>query len=322
MVDSLSCMCHRPQMDAITGVFGGPRARGAFLLRIEMERPWSITVEDGSPLTVVVVTRGAAALTRSAEAVHLAEGDVLLARGPEPYVLADAVDTPPDIRILPGHQCVDPRGRLVDQTMRLGVRTWGNAVHGTTTILVGSYEHRSEVGDRALSRLPPTSVLRSLDSPLTKLLATEVSRDTPGQEAVLDRLLDLLVVTCLRTVFEDDEAPAWYAAQEDPVVGHAIGLIHQHPEHPWTVATLAQACGTSRAAFARRFTEQVGEPPLTFLTGWRLALAADLLTGSDATLAAVANRVGYGSPFALSTAFKRVLGQSPSQYRRSAATPR
>ena len=318
MVDRLVHMCDRPDVDTVASLLGGPRARGAFLLRIEMEPPWSITVEDGSPLTVLVVTRGTAVLTRGRTTVHLAAGDVLLARGPESYVLADAAGTPPDIRILPGQQCVDPRGRLIDQSMRLGVRTWGNTVQGASTLLVGTYEHRSEVSDRVLSRLPVDTILHSLDSPLTELLATEVSRGSPGQEAVLDRLLDLLLVTCLRTVFEDEEAPAWFAAEQDPVVGQAVGLIHQHPEHPWTVASLARACGTSRAAFARRFTERVGEPPLAFLTGWRLALAADLLTGSDATLARVAEQVGYGSAFALSTAFKRVHGQSPSEYRRYA----
>ena len=169
-----------------------------------------------------------------------------------------------------------------------------------------------------LSRLPTDVVLRGVDSPLVALLSEEIARDAPGQEAVLDRLLDLLLVTCLRTVFEGEDAPAWYAAHDDPVVGTAIGLMHHHPAHPWTVASLAAACGVSRAAFARRFTELVGEPPLSFLTGWRLALAADLLAGSDATLASVAAQVGYGNAFALSAAFKRVHGRSPTEYRRSA----
>jgi AraC-like DNA-binding protein len=81
------------------------------------------------------------------------------------------------------------------------------------------------------------------------------------------------------------------------------------------VASLAVALGVSRASLARRFTELVGEPPMAFLTGWRLALAADLLREPDATLAAVARQVGYGSPFALSAAFKRVRGISPREFR-------
>jgi AraC-like DNA-binding protein len=92
-------------------------------------------------------------------------------------------------------------------------------------------------------------------------------------------------------------------------------MLHNNPEHPWAVATLAEAVGVSRAALARRFTELVGEPPMTFLTGWRLALAADLLRDPGTTIGAAARRVGYSNAFALSAAFKRVRGVSPQQYR-------
>jgi AraC-like DNA-binding protein len=91
--------------------------------------------------------------------------------------------------------------------------------------------------------------------------------------------------------------------------------MYNNPKHPWTVANLAAAAGISRATFARRFTALVGEPPIAFLTAWRVALAADLLETSEATIAAVAHRVGYSTPFALSAAFKRVNGVSPAAYR-------
>ena len=106
--------------------------------------------------------------------------------------------------------------------------------------------------------------------------------------------------------------------EADPLVGRALQLLHHNPARPWTVGSLAAATGVSRATLARRFTELVGEPPMQFLTGWRLALAADLLRDPDTTLAAVARRVGYSTPFALSTAFKRARGVSPA----SAAPPR
>jgi AraC-like DNA-binding protein len=91
--------------------------------------------------------------------------------------------------------------------------------------------------------------------------------------------------------------------------------MQHHPEHPWTVAGLADRAGVSRAAFARRFTELVGEPPMAFLIGWRMALAADLLLEPEATIASVARRVGYATPFALSAAFKRERGVSPREHR-------
>ncbi|EPJ37414.1 putative AraC-like transcription regulator [Streptomyces afghaniensis 772] len=121
------------------------------------------------------------------------------------------------------------------------------------------------------------------------------------------------------------EAPAWYRALADPVVGGVLRLLQDNPAHPWTVAALAAKAGVSRAALARRFTALVGEPPMAYLTGWRLALAADRLRDSEDTLDAVARRVGYGSAFALSTAFKRVYGVSPVEYRgrgRSGREPR
>ncbi len=125
----------------------------------------------------------------------------------------------------------------------------------------------------------------------------------------------------LRAWFARPEAgaPAWYRAYGDPVVGPALRLLHNSPERPWTVASLARATGASRAALARRFTELVGEPPMTFLTGWRIALAADLLREPGATVGSVAPQVGYGSAFALSTAFKRLRGISPAEHRATAA---
>jgi AraC-like DNA-binding protein len=146
-------------------------------------------------------------------------------------------------------------------------------------------------------------------------------KDEPGQEAVLDRLLDLLLVGVLRAwlAFHQAEAPGWYRAQGDPVVGRALRMLQNNPAQPWTVASLASEIGVSRAALARRFTDLVGEPPMAFLTAWRLALAADLLLEPDRTIGAVAQQVGYSSAFALSAAFKRLRGVSPKQHRAAIA---
>ncbi len=304
-------------MDALAGLLDGPRARDAFLLKAVFTAPWSIRVEDEAPLSIVVVLRGAATLTGGDVVERLTAGDIVLARGPAPYALADSATTPGDIRVLPGQVCVDPRGHLIAQSMALGVRTWGNCASGETAMLIGTYEHATEISSRVLSRLPHQLVLRGLSSPLVGLLASEISHDAPGQGAVLDRLLDLVLMTSLREAFSTttDIAPAWYSAGRDPVAGHAIQLMHHHPDHSWTVASLAQACGVSRATLARRFSAVVGEPPMAFLTGWRLALAADLLADPGSTIGSVAARVGYSNAFALSTAFKRMHGVAPSEYR-------
>ncbi len=196
---------------------------------------------------------------------------------------------------------------------------------GRTVLLTGTYPVRGAVGRRLLDALPALVVVPrdSWDSPLVPLLATEIVKDDPGQEAVLDRLLDLLLIAALREWFDRPgaAAPAWYRAYADPVVGRALRMLHHDPARPWTVASLAAGVGISRAALARRFTGLVGEPPMSYLTGWRLALAADLLREPGATVGAVARRVGYGSSFALSAAFKRRYGTSPRQHRSSTGGP-
>ncbi|MFF0359663.1 AraC family transcriptional regulator [Streptomyces fungicidicus] len=307
-------------MDALTGLLEGPRARGAFMIRACFDPPWAVRVEDRAPLTVMLLVRGEAWIAPDGgEPLRLRPGDLAVARGPGPYLCADDPDTAPGAVILPGGECHYPDGRPLNGVMDLGVRTWGDRPDSATVMLIGTYRMRGEIGGRLLDALPPLLSLTAdvWDCPLTPFLMEEVVRDAPGQEVVLDRLLDLLVIAVLRAWFDRPEAepPAWYLALSDPVAGPAVRLLQDDPAHPWTVAALAAKTGVSRAALARRFTALVGEPPMTYLTGWRLALAADRLRDTDDTIGAIARQVGYGSAFALSTAFKRVYGVSPQDWR-------
>lgn len=311
-------------MDAVAGLLDGPRARDAFLLRSVMDPPWSLRIEDEAPLTVVAVVRGEAVILPDAgDAVRVGAGDVAIVRGPGHYTVADDARTAPQIVIGPGQTCATPEDVDLGEMMDLGVRTWGNGRDGATVMLTGTYPDQGEVSGRLLRALPPLLVLRDgeWDCPLIPLLADEIVKDAPGQEAVLDRLLDLLLIAVLRAWFARPEAdaPGWYRAHADPVVGPALRLLHHSPAEPWTVAGLADAAGVSRATLARRFTDLVGEAPMAFLTGWRIAMAADLLREPGATVGSVAHQVGYGSPFALSTAFKRLRGVSPAEHRAAAA---
>ncbi|HLV71215.1 MAG TPA: AraC family transcriptional regulator [Vulgatibacteraceae bacterium] len=313
-------------MDALTDLLDGPRARGAFLLRASLSPPWSIRVQDEAPLTLVsMVSDDAWATVDGGEPRRVSPGDIAIFRGPAPYTVADSPGTEPQIVIHPEQRCTAPDGTSLSGAMDLGVRAWGNDPDGPAVMLIGTYRMRGAVTRRLLAALPPLAIVRGEDfgSPLTRLLGEEVGRDEPGQEIVLDRLLDLLLIGALRAWFSrpDARAPGWYRAHGDPVVGPALRLLHDDPARPWTVAGLAAEVGASRAALAQRFTKLVGEPPMAYLTGIRLAQAADLLRESDATLEAVARRVGYGNAFALSTAFKREHGVSPQEYRTRANAP-
>ena len=174
---------------------------------------------------------------------------------------------------------------------------------------------------RLLAALPSVLVVSAADiaGHVMDLVLGEIQRDEPGQQSVLDRWLDLALITTLRAWFDRPEshAPGWYQAQSDPVVGLALRLLHEEPAHPWSVVELAERTGVSRASLARRFSGLVGEAPMAYLTGWRIALAADLLRETNDTVESIARKVGYASAFALSVAFKRVRGTSPTAHRRA-----
>jgi AraC-like DNA-binding protein len=312
-------------MDALSGLLGGPRNSGVFLLRALFEPPWSLSVRDGAPLTVICLSQGEAwVVPEGGEALRLARGDVAIMRGPEPYLMADHPDTPPQFVVRPDQTSATLDGTEVCAELGLGVRTWGPAPDGPVKILIGTYPSADAVSRQLLRALPPAAVLREGEwaCPLTALLEDEMARDEPGQDVVLDRMFDLVSIAVLRAWFARPgaAAPGWYRAYGDPVVGQALRLLQRHPARPWTVASLAEKAGVSRAALARRFSELVGEPPMAYLTRWRLDRAADLLRDTDLTLAAVARQVGYGSAFALSTAFKRERGSSPQDFRRECGT--
>lgn len=307
-------------MDPLTDLLDAPRARDAFLLRVTMAPPWAVEVRDQAPLTLVAVTGGTAwFVPGDVGPVRLDTGDLLLVRGPAPYLVADRQDRSPDAVIHPGQRCETPDGRSLELPMRQGVRSWGNDGDGPDTMLIGTYHSAGAVGGRLLAALPPYVVTRAADwrSPLVEVLAEHVHRTGIGQASLLDRLLDALVVAVVQHWAERaGDAPTWLRGTRDPVVAEALRLLHDRPADPWTVASLARATGVSRAALARRFAAETGEPPMGYLAAWRMSRAADLLDGGDWTVSRIAREVGYDSPFTFSAAFKRHHGVAPTGWRR------
>jgi AraC-like DNA-binding protein len=310
-------------MDGLGGLLDTPRARGAFALRAVMRSPWSLRIQAESPLTLIAGGVGECWIVPDGgEPLRIGPGDVAVTRAPDHYNVSDHPSTPPSVVVHPGQQCRDLDGNPLKEKMTHGVRTWGNDPAGDTRFLVGAYEQPSDTSDRLLRALPPVLKVShdEWDSPLVALLGDEIGKDEPGQAAVLDRLLDLLLTAVLKAWFgrQDSRSPEWWRHQGDRIVERALRLMHERPEQAWTLDSLAAASGASRASLARRFQALVGEPPMTFLKNWRMALAADLLCRPDENVATVAEKVGYATPFAFSAAFKRVRGISPQAHRQQA----
>jgi AraC-like DNA-binding protein len=179
----------------------------------------------------------------------------------------------------------------------------------------------------ALRALPQAVSLRvgmaAGSSPLSdtlRLLRREVETPNFGNEIVVRNLLSSLFVYFMRD-WADTISPTandWFSAVRSPHIARALARMHEAPERAWTLEELAQEAGLSRAAFARIFSASVGEPPHTYLTRWRMGIAAQLLEETDLRLTEVAPRVGYQSEFSFSRAFKLARGVSPIQYRRAA----
>ncbi|WP_067811894.1 AraC family transcriptional regulator [Actinomadura kijaniata] len=307
-------------MDALTDLLDGVRARGALFSQTLFDPPWGLRFATRAPLHLVAMLRGTGWVVPDAgEPVRLETGDVAIVRGPRPFTVADRPGTPPCFVVHDAETCTMPDGSELRDEIRIGPRLCGMGRNETDLLLSGMYEVGSEVSRRLLAALPEVLRVPAAEyrSSAMDLVTEEIARDAPGQQVVLDRLLDLVLISTLRHWFDRPDArpPAWYAAMSDPVVGRALRLMHDDPARSWTVASLAAGCGVSRAALARRFTAMVGEPPMGYLTDWRITLAAELLRGTDATVGAIARRVGYANAFALSVAFKRLRGVTPTEYR-------
>lgn len=311
-------------MDAFGDPFRGVRARGSLFGSSTLSAPWALRFVDGAPLTLCAALAGGGwILPEGRTPEPLGAGDTIIVRGPAKFTFVDRPGTEAE-PLDRGEHCAAPEQGGTRH--RLGWHDPGEPdARDTTTLITGAYPVRGEINRRLLDALPP--VLR-VDSggtgdPVLEHLAAEVASDVPGQQVVLDRLLDWLLVCSIRDWFDRPGGgpPAWYTAQRDPVIGDALGLLHADPAVTWTVAELARRTGVSRATLAKRFTDVVGEPPLTYLTEWRITLAADLLVEDPAaTVASVARAVGYADAFGFSAAFKRIRGVSPSEHRRLATS--
>ena len=291
------------------------RASGGVFARSVAVAPWGLRLPGTIQLAVHAVVQGHAWLWAEGSAegnddpLELAAGDLALVRGGPDHCVAHE----------PGAPCVSPA-----EFRSLHAGDAGLPDHRSAVFLCGAYRFAGDIGRGLVEALPPVlSLPASVDDPIhavVTLLSREMSHVEPGQQTVLDRLLDVLVVLALRAgLSRSKTAPAWFRAASDPRLSPALQAIHANAGQPWTVDELAKLANMSRATFARVFQQALGQAPMTYLSDWRMALARDFLLVQDTTLAEIAGRVGYSSVYAFATAFRRHHGESPGRWRQQEA---
>ncbi|MFJ9106618.1 AraC family transcriptional regulator [Streptomyces sp. NPDC102283] len=323
-------------MDVFDELLRGVRGSGAVFGRSVLRAPWSVRFTDGAYLTLCLPMRGGGWIVpEGGEPLRVRVGEAAIVRGPAPFVFTDDPENGTGTGRGDGVRAVG-RGAAPNTAPAPGPGPGSGYGSGPgsesgpgpgsgfpTVLLAATYDVRAQVPQRLLQALPPALVVPDEQdcAPLRDFLEGQIGGGRPGEQIVLDRLLDWLLVCTLRDWFDRPEAdpPGWYGALGDQVAGPALRAMHGDPAHPWTTAELAVRAGVSRTTLAKRFTELVGEGPVAYLTAWRMTLAADLLTRPELTVAAVARRVGYADAFGFSAAFKRLRGESPTAFRRAAA---
>lgn len=304
-------------MDVLADILAAVRVGQARSFRTEARAPWGLWFSGLSGAGFHVVLRGSCWLLRpDRPPLRLAEGDVVFLRYRDRHGLADE----------PGRELLElgPPGRTGATALGTVLRDGPGAA---TVLLCGAYLFDRDLAHPLLAALPEVIHLPAragrypaLDGAVA-LLGDEVTAAAPGAAAAVPGLVDVLLVYILRAWLAEHPDTGWSAALVDPAVAGAVGAIHTDPGGPWTVTGLAALVGLSRAAFARRFTALVGEPPVGYLTRWRMITAARLLRGTDDPLRSVARRSGYASPYAFAKAFRRAYGQPPGRYRVESGRP-
>lgn len=298
-------------MDVLHDYLVRARASGAVFARSITRPPWGLTLPGSIQLSLHTVLRGHAWLWLDdpAEAERLLPGDLAIVVGGRDHHIAD--EPTPD-------RCVTH-----EQFWAAGTNDDADDPHAAV-FLCGAYRLAGDVGRSLIQALPPMLAIRPSAHDqvhdVVSLISRELSQSAPGQQTVLDRLLDVLLVLVIRAAYQHSpNAPRWYRAAEHPRLGRALQAMHENPEHSWTVPELARLSAMSRPSFARNFERALGQTPMQYLTDWRLTLAREYLLAGELTLEQIAHRTGYSSPNAFAATFRRHLGLPPGRWRQEAS---
>jgi AraC-like DNA-binding protein len=316
------------KVDVLSNVLASVRLGSEIYLSVEMSAPWGVAFPDQPDRALFyVLSRGSCYIEVEGEGapMPLVGGDIVMLAAGSPHLMRDRPTGP-----------TTP----VDQVVALGTYDEQGVFHQggggeKTALIVGRFRFENHSALPLLSSLPTIIRItsdqahsaRGLDATI-RMLSSEATSSLPGKDILMDRLADVLFVQILRAFAAREEQEGrgvdsragLLRALLDPELSKSLALMHRKPEHPWTVAELAERVGMSRTAFAVRFKSKAGVGPLEHLTQWRIQRACEMLREERKSLDEIAWRVGYESAAAFSKAFKRMVAVSPGTFRREALT--
>jgi AraC-like DNA-binding protein len=316
-------------MDVLSEVLKAVALKGALFYNAEYSAPWSFRApssgvlasqlgpDGGHVILYHLVVEGSAwAQLEDGPRISLQAGDLVVFPHGDSHLMgngsrSEAVDHGKELQ------------RILAQGVKISRAGGGGPV---TRFICGYMVCDPELTPRVLAGLPPVFTINIRnDEPgawLENSIRFSVSNAgsaAAGADVVLAKLSEVLFAETLRRYLAvlPAEQKGWLAGVRDPAVGKALALLHRHPGHPWTIASLAKGVGVSRAGLAQRFQHYLGEGPIGYLTRWRMQLGARVLSNSSQSVAQIAARVGYDSEAAFNRAFKRQFGSPPARFRRT-----
>jgi len=324
-------LAYHPRVDALSDALRVLRLNGAVFLDADFTAPWCVLSEGSRPVSEPLPPRGnvmffhllteghcQVRLASGGETIALEAGDIVMMSRDDSHLMGS------DLGLTPVHAANLVQPAAANGLMRVEYGGGGERTRFGCGFLICD----ERLSGPLLDSLPRILRIPLGDGPevgwmrnLMQAGNLETAAQRPGSATVLTKLSELLFVEGLRRYVESlpDGAKGWLGGVRDRFVGRALALMHERPEHEWTVDELAEKVGLSRSALSQRFTELIGQPPMQYLTRWRLTIAAQRLREEKTSIARVASDIGYDSEAAFSRAFKRALGESPAAWRRSMA---
>ena len=317
-------------MDALSEVLRAVRLTGAIFFDVQASAPWVAETPQGGSIVEAmfpgsdhlicyhVITQGSCWADVPGEApVRLGAGDVILLPQGDTHVLSSEIG----LRRTPNMALYRRPENGVMPTRVAICETPGTVAMPTAQFVCGFLGCDTKPYNPLLAALP--RVIRvgpdsgGATAAFIQLALSESRQPRIGAQGVLSRLSELMFVDVVRQYLESlpEGRTNWLSGLRDPYVGRALTALHEDPARDWNLEALAQVAALSRSAFAERFAEFVGQPPMQYLANWRMQLATNYLRNGHEGIAAVANRVGYDSEAAFSRAFKKVVGTPPSEWR-------